>query len=291
MSLPPPDAEGHTIPQLHQALVDQLTKNGSITTSAVEAAFRAVSRHLFLPHVPPEHVYQDQAIPTKYDEGRAISSSSQPTIMAIMLEQLALAPGHRVLEIGAGTGYNAALMAHIVGDTGHVVTIDVDEDLVTQARDHLTTAGFSHVTVVQGDGAFGYPHSAPYERIILTVGAWDIAPAWGEQLAPQGRIVLPLTLLPSLMLSVALERVDHGFQSVSAKPCGFMPLRGAYAHPRTWEWAQPSVGVYPKKLPQPVGTNEIGIVKDWHQMIIRWPQYEASSEEQVQPKSQSGQSA
>ena len=139
MSLPPPNAEGHNIPQLHQALVDQLTKNGSITTSAVEAAFRAVSRHLFLPHVPPEHVYQDQAIPTKYDEGRAISSSSQPTIMAIMLEQLALAPGHRVLEIGAGTGYNAALMAHIVGDTGQVVTMDVNEGsghASTRSSDH-----------------------------------------------------------------------------------------------------------------------------------------------------------
>jgi len=154
-----------------------------------------------------------------------------------------------------------------------------------------TQTGCVTVTVVHGDGAFGYPPSAPYERIILTVGAWDIAPAWGEQLAPQGRVVLPLTLLPSLMLSVALERVDHGFQSVSAKPCGFMPLRGVHAHPRTWEWAPPSVGMYPKTLPQPVGPNEIGIVKDWHQMIIRWPQYAARGEEHVPPKPQSGPSA
>lgn len=177
MSLPPPDAEVSAIPQLHHALVDQLIKNGAISTAAVEAAFRAVARHLFLPHVPPEHVYQDQAIPTKYEDGRATSSSSQPSITAIMLEQLALTPGRRVLEIGAGTGYNAALMAHIVGDTGHVVTVDVEADLVTQAQEHLTTGGFSRVTVVQGDGAFGYPPGAPYDCIILTVGAWDIAPA------------------------------------------------------------------------------------------------------------------
>jgi methyltransferase of FxLD system len=273
MSLPPPHAEGPTIPQIHQALVDLLIKNDCITTAAVEAAFRAVPRHLFLPSMPPEHVYQDQAIPTKYAEGRALSSSSQPTIMATMLEQLALASGHRVLEIGAGTGYNAALIAHIVGDTGQVITIDVDEDIVAQARDHLAAAGFNQVTVVEGDGAFGYPPSAPYDRIILTVGAWDITPAWEEQLAPQGRLVLPLTLLPSLMLSVAVERVDQGLQSVSATPCFFMPLRGAHAHPRTWEWAQPSVRMYPKALQHPVGTNEIGIMKDWHQMIIRWPQY------------------
>jgi len=253
--------------------VEQLIKNGCITTTAVEAAFRAVPRHLFLPSMPPEHVYQDQAIPTKYAEGIALSSSSQPTIMATMLEQLALAPGHRVLEIGAGTGYNAALIADIVGDTGQVITMDVDEDIVAQAREHLAVAGCNQVTVVQGDGAFGYLPSAPYDRIILTVGAWDITPAWEEQLAPQGRLVLPLTLLPGLMLSVAVERVDQGFQSVSAKPCFFMPLRGAHAHPRTWEWAQPVVRMYPKALQHPVGTNEIGIVKDWHQMIIRWPQY------------------
>ena len=142
MSLPPPYAEGPTIPQLHQALVEQLIKNGCITTAAVEAAFRAVPRHLFLPSMPPEHVYQDQAIPTKYAESIALSASSQPTIMATMLEQLALTPGHRVLEIGAGTGYNAALIAHIVGDTGQAITMDVDEDIVTKARDHLAAAGF-----------------------------------------------------------------------------------------------------------------------------------------------------
>lgn len=80
--------------------------------------------------------------------------------------------------------------------------------------------------------------------------------------------MLPLTLLPSLMLSVAVERVDQGFQSVSATPCFFMPLRGAHAHPRTWKWAQPSVRMYPKALQHPVGTNEIGIVKDWHLIDI-----------------------
>jgi protein-L-isoaspartate(D-aspartate) O-methyltransferase len=103
---------------LHQALVDRLKCAGYIHTPAVEAAFRAVPRHLFLPAVAPDTVYTDEAIPTKRLDGKAVSSSSQPAIMAIMLEQLDLHPGHRVLEIGAGTGYNAALMAHIVGDSG-----------------------------------------------------------------------------------------------------------------------------------------------------------------------------
>lgn len=136
--------------QLHQALVDELAGKGYIRTPRVEAAFRAVPRHFFLPGLPFDQVYNDEAIPTKQLDGSVVSSSSQPAIMAIMLEQLALEPGHRVLEIGAGTGYNAALMAHIVGDAGRVVTMDIDEDLVAGAREHLSAAGFDTVQVVYG---------------------------------------------------------------------------------------------------------------------------------------------
>src|SRR5581483_5459570 len=114
--------------------------------------------------------------------------------MAIMLEQLQLKPGLRVLEIGAGTGYNAALMAHIVGETGQVITIDIDEDIVYNARLHLVTAGFERVQVICADGGAGYAHAAPYDRIILTVGASDITPAWRDQMKPNGRLLLPLTL-------------------------------------------------------------------------------------------------
>src|SRR5512146_3300442 len=108
----------------------------------VEAAFRAVPRHLFLPDLTPEEAYRDEAIPTKrLQTGQIVSSSSQPSIMAIMLEQLALEPGQRVLEIGAGTGYNAALIAHLVGETGHVVSLDIDQDIVDAAWLHLAATG------------------------------------------------------------------------------------------------------------------------------------------------------
>ena len=103
---------------LHRALVDGLVGRRCISDARVEAAFRAVPRHLFLPGVPLADAYRDQAIPTKTVDGEAVSSSSQPEIMATMLEQLKLEPGLRVLEIGAGTGYNAALMPHIVGEEG-----------------------------------------------------------------------------------------------------------------------------------------------------------------------------
>src|SRR5438093_1439548 len=158
------DAHSET---LHQAFVDQLKSKGVLAAQGIEAAFRAVPRHLFLPDVEPEKVYCDDAIITKYADGMVISSSSQPSLMAIMLEQLQLEPGHRVLEIGAGTGYNAALMAHIVGNSGQVVTIDIDEELVASARRHLSAAGLSRVEVVRGDGALGCPDEAPYDRIIL----------------------------------------------------------------------------------------------------------------------------
>jgi protein-L-isoaspartate(D-aspartate) O-methyltransferase len=217
---------------LHRALVDELVARGWIRSPAVEAAFRAVPRHLFLPGLAVEDVYRDQVIITKRLNGEAVSSSSQPEIMAVMLEQLGLEPGHRVLEIGAGTGYNAGLMAHLVGEAGRVTTIDIDADLVAAARQHLETAGYERVRVVCADGGYGDPDGAPYDRIILTVSAWDLAPAWFEQLGPAGRLVLPLAIAGT-QKSVAFERSERYLVSVSVKECLFMPLRGAFARPMT----------------------------------------------------------
>ena len=149
-----------------------------------------------------------------------------------MLEQLELEPGLSVLEIGAGTGYNAALMAHVVGEAGTVTTVDLDADLVDGTRAHLAAAGLEGVRVVLGDGGLGYPDGAPYDRIILTVGVWDIAPAWREQLRPGGRLVLPLTIGGS-QKSVAFVRAQDQLVSDSVKDCAFMRLRGAFAGPPT----------------------------------------------------------
>lgn len=219
---------GVDVERLHQRLVDQLKQRDLITDASVEAAFRAVPRHLFLPALTLEDVYRDEAIPTKMFNGVPISSSSQPAIMAIMLEQLQLQPGQRVLEIGAGTGYNAALMAHIVGETGRVVTIDIDEDIASGARAHLAAAGFEQVEVICADGGNGYPHLAPFDRIILTVGAGDILPAWREQLNLHGRLLLPLKLRDP-QVSVVFEQEGDALASVSVRACGFMMLRGAFA--------------------------------------------------------------
>lgn len=224
-----PDIRNESVIALNQALIDELRTKGCIQTQSIEAAFRAVLRHQFLPGTPLEQVYSDRAIAAKQDQtGQWISSSSQPAIMAIMLEQLGLQPGHRVLEIGAGTGYNAALMAYIVGETGQIVTIDIDEDLVQAAREHLAMAGFDRVQVVCADGGYGHPDAAPFDRIILTVGVPDITPAWYNQLKADGRMVLPLVLKGS-MKSIAFKRVKNYLESISVRNCSFMPLRGEFA--------------------------------------------------------------
>jgi protein-L-isoaspartate(D-aspartate) O-methyltransferase len=219
--------------RLRERLADRVVAANRIGSERVAAALHAVPRHLFLPGLPPERAYRDAAIVTKRDPaGQPISSSSQPAIMAIMLDQLNLAPGHRVLEIGAGTGYNAALMSHIVGPEGQVTSVDIDPELTARARQHLASAGFADVRVVCADGIEGAPEGAPYDRVIATVGVADLAPAWLAQAAAQARIVVPLDVRGT-QLSVAFEQDGPAgpWASRSLAPCGFMRMRGSLAGP------------------------------------------------------------
>jgi protein-L-isoaspartate(D-aspartate) O-methyltransferase len=222
--------------QMRERLATRVLAAHPIGSERVAAALHAVPRHLFLPDQRPEAAYRDEAIVTKRDDaGQAISSSSQPAIMAIMLDQLDLAPGLRVLEIGAGTGYNAALISHVVGPAGQVTSVDIDPDLVATAREHLARAGFGEVVVACTDGAGGYPERAPYDRIIATVGVSDLAPAWLEQAGPRARIVVPLDVRGT-QLSVAFQRADPAapggpWTSRSLAACGFMRMRGSLAGP------------------------------------------------------------
>jgi len=265
-----PDNRQREAVTLNQALVDDLKKRDLIKSPRVEAAFRTVLRHLFLPGVPLEQIYSDRAISAKQDpDGKWISSSSQPAIMAIMLEQLGLEPGHKVLEIGTGPGYNAALMAHIVGETGQVVTVELDDDLAQSAREHLAAAGFEQVQVLCADGGYGAPDAAPFDRIILTVGAPDITPAWWNQLKPEGRLVLPLILRGS-MKSIAFEAKQDHLKSLSVTDCGFISLRGDFASTQISRIELgPEAGLYLELMDKvPIDTSTVyglltGHSKDW----------------------------
>lgn len=129
------DVERVDAADLRHRMVDDLRARAVVTSPAVEAALRVVPRHVFVPEVPPERAYADEAVVTKVgDDGMPTSSASQPSIVGLMLEQLDVARGHRVLEIGAGTGYNAALLAELVGPEGAVTTVDLDADVVERAR-------------------------------------------------------------------------------------------------------------------------------------------------------------
>jgi protein-L-isoaspartate(D-aspartate) O-methyltransferase len=212
---------------LRAELADRLCRQKVLRTPANEAAFRDTPRHLFLPGFPLDQAYADNPVYTKTTaDGTTISAASQPWMVAAMLEQLDIQPGHRVMEAGAGTGYNAAIMAKVTGDSGHVTTIDVDDDLVAEARENLAAAGVKNVDVLLGDGALGHRAGGPYDRIIATVGVYEIPTAWLDQLAPSGRLVAPLRLRGTNARSVIFERHTDRWASRGSALAVFMPLRG-----------------------------------------------------------------
>ncbi|MGW3071666.1 methyltransferase, FxLD system [Kitasatospora sp. NPDC001132] len=216
------------VDQLRGSLTNRLLAQGAIRTDAVEAAFRTVAREHFLPGFPLEAAYADNPTYTKTDgSGTQISAASQPAIVALMLEQLGARPGQRVFEAGAGTGVNAAYLATIVGPDGHVVAVDVDDDLVDGARKHLADAGITNVDVILGDGALGHPDAAPFDRVIATVSTSEMPTAWLQQVKPSGRIVLPLRLRGTASRTIAFERGENGWVSVDDQLAVFMPLRGS----------------------------------------------------------------
>jgi protein-L-isoaspartate(D-aspartate) O-methyltransferase len=216
--------------RLRAAMVERLRAAGAIHDSAVEQALLNVPRHLFLPRSSLAEAYENVAVATRWEQGAPVSSVSQPEIVAMMLEQLHVVPGMRVLEIGAGAGYNAALLAELVGPAGSVTTVELDLELASEAAAHLAAAGYSpaRARVIAGDGWAGRVEGAPWDRIEATVGVWDISPAWVEQLAEGGLLLAPLWLGVS-DVSVALRKRADALVSESWALCGFVRLRGVGA--------------------------------------------------------------
>ncbi|MGW2301143.1 methyltransferase, FxLD system [Streptomyces sp. NPDC001809] len=215
-----------TLDERRQELVDQITSSRALP-EAVERAMRTVGREVFLPGLDPSRAYVDEAVSIKEnpDGPLPLSLASVPSTVAMMLAQLDAQPGDRILEIGAGTGYNAALLAEIVGDGGAVTTVDIDSDAALHARHRLNAAGYERVTVIERDGLKGAPEHAPYDRVIATVGLWDIPAAWWGQLAEGGRLVLPFRWRGQTQ-SVALTRRGDTLVSDDMVLCGFVPVIG-----------------------------------------------------------------
>jgi protein-L-isoaspartate(D-aspartate) O-methyltransferase len=217
--------------RLRRGLVAILEERRCIVSERVRDAFLAVPRELFLPDIASREgvaaVYRDEAFVTRHDQrGRPTSSSSQPAIMALMLERLELEEGHRILEIGTGTGYNAALLATIVGRRGRVVSVDIQPELVSAARRALRAGGF-RVRAAVADGHAGWPAAAPYDRIIVTASSSFVPRAWLEQLVDEGRLEVPLRPRPvGAQVIPTFRRRAGTLRSVAMLAGGFMPLRG-----------------------------------------------------------------
>ncbi|MGH3870063.1 MAG: methyltransferase domain-containing protein [Pseudonocardiaceae bacterium] len=245
---------------LRRQLVAELVERGDLTPEW-RPAFDQVARHAFIPDTIWVHdpatptgepdmaavrraddpdgwlraAYADEAVVIQVDDGhpagpalrgREVSSSaSQPAIVARMLAALRAEPGMRVLEIGTGTGWNAALLAHHLG-AGNVTSVEIDPGLAEHARDRLTAAGYAGVTVISGDGVQGWPAGALYERLLATVAAWQVPHAWVRQTRVGGEILLPTGTHwlegGLLRLTVTGPGVARGHIIGSA---GFMQLR------------------------------------------------------------------
>jgi protein-L-isoaspartate(D-aspartate) O-methyltransferase len=170
-----------------------------------------------------------------------------------MLEHATPTAGQRVLEIGAGTGYNAALLAHLTGSNGKVTTVDIEAFAAERARGNLQRLGFEGVNVVHGDGGLGFAPDAPYDWIVATVGVWEVPPTWMNQLTPGAKIALPLhvgTKEPELHAYTVLERHGDHLEGEVVNWFNMVTMRGgAGAHPQQPEsTAAGGAGFFPQRI-------------------------------------------
>ncbi|MGP3912997.1 methyltransferase, FxLD system [Nonomuraea sp. 10N515B] len=169
---------------------------------------------------------RDTVVTKRNAEGKATSSISAPWLPAEMLETAQLRPGARVLEVGSG-GYNAALIAELVGPEGVVISVDIDPFVTERATRFLADTGYPHVKVVLGDAEHAADELGPFDVILVTIGAWDCP--WGHLLAPGGRMIVPLRF-GGLTRSFTFVRDGDHFAGLNPTVCGFIPIQGAGAH-------------------------------------------------------------
>lgn len=216
---------GSSTHDLRERMVNHIKNAGHLRSARIEQVMRAVPRHEFVPAAAVEDAYADIAITIKPGTDRPASCISVPTVVAMMLCHLDPQPGENILEVGAGTGYNAALLAELVGPTGNVTTVDIHPDVTAHARNALKATGHDQVRVITEDGALGDPDHAPFDKIIVTVGPWDLPPAWFDQLAVGGRLVVPLHWRGQAR-SVAFTRHQDHLRADDSQLCGFIPMIG-----------------------------------------------------------------
>lgn len=215
-------------------MTENILRRGYALSAQVREALENVARHRYVPEVPLETAYDDDlAVVTSKDEaGRAVSSVSASWLQGVMIDGLRPEPGMTMLEVGSG-GFNAELLAHVVGRRGRVVTVDLDPYVVHRTRQLTAEAGSGRVTAVLGDGALGAPDHVPadgFDGIVITYNVWDLSPAWHEQLAEGGHLVLPLEM-HGYTRAIALHKRGNVLEAGPGDWtfCGFIRDRGSAA--------------------------------------------------------------
>lgn len=198
-------------------MVERQIRARGVSDPLVLAAMRRVPRHLFVPEENAGAAYDDRPLPI--GQGQTIS---QPYMVASMTESLKLGGGEKVLEIGTGSGYQSAILAEIAD---HVVTVERKQDLQKAAARLLRELGYVNIEAVVGDGSRGYPDRAPYDAIIVTAGAPGVPEALVEQLAPGGRLVIPVGNSFHQTLT-RVTRTGQGVETEKLEGCVFVPLIG-----------------------------------------------------------------
>jgi protein-L-isoaspartate(D-aspartate) O-methyltransferase len=208
-----------------ERLVDSLIRKGYVVSPAVEDAMRRVRREEFVPERLKPDAYVDSPLPI--GEGQTISA---PHMVAIMAEKLDLNAGQSVLEVGAGSGYHAAVVAELVRPGGHVYTIERVESLARFAEANLSRAGYGDVvSVIVGDGSLGLPEHAPFDRIFVACGAPDVPEPLVDQLADGGKMLVPVggRMYQDL---VKVEKKGGRVTRKSYGGCVFVPLIGEHGY-------------------------------------------------------------
>ena len=191
---------------LLDAMVDKLKADGHLHDPRIEQAMRSVPRHEFLQKDDIEDAYTGEVVRTMVDsEGGTVSTASHVIVVARMLEGLDPQPDERVLEVGLGTGYNAALLATLIAP-GPLTAIDNEPWLVERAAENLQRVGVANVRAIARDGWFGDAETQPFDAIVATVSLPDISPHWVEQLVHGGRLVAPMFITPTLQPIVSFAK-------------------------------------------------------------------------------------
>ena len=221
------DSQEGVYERARRLMVEELKALGYIVSKEVEEAMLAIPREVFVPEDQRPFAYEDRPLPIGF--GQTISA---PSVVARMTELLQVRKGQKVLEVGTGSGYQASILAWLVGEKGHVWTIERIPELAARAKGAIESIGLGdRVTVIVGDGSLGYPEAAPYDRVIVTAAAPRPPHSLLSQLSVNGRMVIPIGGRSSQVLTVFEKKGPDSYEEFYDLEVLFVPLVGAEGWP------------------------------------------------------------